>query len=89
MSSRAPAPLRTRSCPNRRLQRYVAARLARRGEGDVYVFLFVGESNWSPISGGTYAHLDVVKIEPMDTNMVTIDADAMARDISQAGRVAL
>ena len=53
------------------------------------MFLFVGESNWSPISGGTYAHLDVVKIEPMDTNMVTIDADAMARDISQAGRVAL
>ena len=40
-------------------------------------------------SRGTYAHLDVVEIEPMETNMVTIDADAMARNIGQAGRVAL
>ena len=30
--------------PEPPMQRYVAARLARPGEGDVYVFLFVGES---------------------------------------------
>ena len=69
-------------------QRYVAARLARPGQGDVYVFLYVAE-NTSLSSSGTYAHLDVVEIEAMETNMVTIDADAMARDISEAGRVAL
>ncbi len=67
-------------------QRYVAARLARPGQGDVYLFLFVAESTWDD---RTYAHLDVVEIEPMETNMVTIDADAMARGIDQAGRVAL
>ena len=67
-------------------QRYVAAKLGRPGEGDVYVFLYVAESTYDD---ETYAHLDVVEIEPMETNMVTIDADAMARDIGQAGRVAL
>ncbi len=70
-------------------QRYVAARLARPGEGDVYLFLYVAEHTLMITSRGTYAHLDVVEIESMETNMVTIDADAMARDIGQAGRVAL
>ena len=64
----------------------MAARLARPGQGDVYLFLFVAKSTYDD---RTYAHLDVVEIEPMETNMVTIDADAMARDIGQAGRVAL
>ena len=67
-------------------QRYVAARLARPGQGDVYLFVYVAESTYDD---RTYAHLDVVEIEPMETNMVTIDADAMARDINQTGRVAL
>jgi len=70
-------------------QRYVAARLNRPGEGDAYVFLYVAEHTSMASLRGTYAHLDVVEIEAMDTNMVTIDADAMARDIDQAGRVAL
>ena len=67
----------------------MAARLARPGEGDVYVFLYVAEHTLMNALKGTYAHLDVVEIEPMKTNMITIDADAMARDIGQAGRVAL
>ena len=75
--------------PEPQNQRYVAARLARPGEGDVYVFLYVAEHTFVSSMEGTYAHLDVVEIEAMETNMVTIDADAMARDISEAGRVAL
>jgi outer membrane protein OmpA-like peptidoglycan-associated protein len=68
------------------VQRYVAARLARR-EGDVYVFVYVAETTTS--IRGTVAHLDVVEVKPMDTGLVTVNAAAMARDISQSGHVAL
>ncbi|OFW05963.1 MAG: hypothetical protein A3I61_06720 [Acidobacteria bacterium RIFCSPLOWO2_02_FULL_68_18] len=69
-----------------RIQRYVAARLARR-EGDVYVFVYVAETTTSIT--GTVAHLDVVELKPMDTGLVTVNAAAMAEDISQSGHVAL
>jgi OmpA-OmpF porin, OOP family len=38
---------------------------------------------------GTYVHLDVVELEPMDTGMVTVDAEAMGNDIDTAGHVAI
>jgi len=69
-------------------QRYLAARLSR-PEGDVYAFLHVSDHVFMNSMSGAYAMLDIVEMAPMQTNMVRIDAEAMAEDISATGRVAL
>jgi outer membrane protein OmpA-like peptidoglycan-associated protein len=59
--------------------RYIAAKLAR-PEGDVYVALNVMEE---------VTHLNVVEVKPMEAGLVTVDAAAMAGDISRTGHVAV
>ena len=59
--------------------RYIAAKLVR-PEGDVYVALNVMEE---------VTHLNVVEAKPMQTGLVTVDAAAMAGDISRTGHVAI
>ncbi len=71
-------------------QRYLAAKLSR-DEGDVYVSLYVTPSG---AGGGPTQHriltqLHVVEVEPMQENMVTVDADAMARGLGEEGSIAL
>ena len=56
------------------VQRYVAARLPR-PEGDAYVFVYVAETNTS--IKGTFVHLDVVEIRPMETGMMAAGAAAL------------
>jgi len=68
------------------VQRYVAAKLAR-SEGDVYVFVFVVETDTSMT--GTFVHVDVVEGKAMGTGLVTANAAALAEGISQSGHVAL
>ena len=71
-------------------QRYLASKL-KRPEGDVYVSLYVVRNTNTP--GPThkllYTKLDVIETQPMEAAMVTIDANAMADEISKTGRVAL
>lgn len=71
-------------------QRYLAAKLSR-DEGDVYVSLYVTSSGAG--GGPTYkrvlTQLHVIEVKPMQENMVTVDADAMAKGIGEEGRIAL
>lgn len=65
-------------------QRYLSAKLSR-PEGDVYVALNIslGRSKCSTIQ------LDVIEVKPMDTELIVINMDAMAREIDRIGRVAI
>lgn len=71
-------------------QRYLAAKLARE-EGDVYVSLYVTPSGTGggPDYKRILTQLHVIEVEPMQENMVTVDADAMAKGIGEEGRIAL
>ena len=72
-------------------QRYLAAKRSA-PEGDTYVSVYVATN------GARYFHetqdypvilLDVIDAVPIETGMVTINAAAMAKDISSTGHVAL
>ena len=71
-------------------QRYLAAKLSRE-EGDVYVSLYVTPSGAG--GGKTYqrtlTQLQVIDVEPMQENMVTVDSEAMNKGLGEEGRVAL
>jgi outer membrane protein OmpA-like peptidoglycan-associated protein len=72
-------------------QRYLAAKRSR-PEGDVYVSVYVATNTWN-YHKETHDHpmilLDVIDAVPIETGMVTVDAAAMAKDISSTGHVAL
>jgi OmpA-OmpF porin, OOP family len=72
-------------------QRYLAMKRAR-PEGDVYVSVYVATNRFTGHKE-TQDHpvilLDVIDAVPIETGMVTIDAAAMAKDISASGHVAL
>jgi flagellar motor protein MotB len=65
--------------------RYLAAKLTR-PEGDVYVALCVaiGRGAW-----GNNVQLDIIEIKPMETGLVTVNAEALATDIAKTGHVAV
>jgi len=71
-------------------QRYLAAKLPR-DEGDVYVSLYVTPSGagGGPERGRVLTLLHVIEMEPMQENMVTVDADAMAKGIGEEGKITL
>ena len=71
-------------------QRYLAAKLPR-DEGDVYVSLYVTPSGAAggPTHRRVLAQLHVIEVKPMQENMVTVDADAMAKGIGEKGKIAL
>jgi outer membrane protein OmpA-like peptidoglycan-associated protein len=72
-------------------QRYLAMKRAS-PEGDVYVSVYVATNRFT-VHKETQDHpvilLDVIEAVPLETGMVTVDAAAMAKDISATGRVAL
>ena len=72
-------------------QRYLAMKRAR-PEGDVYVSVYVATNRFT-VHKETQDHpvilLDVIDAVPIETGMVTVDAAAMAKDISATGHVAL
>lgn len=76
---------------NYRDQRYLAARLARPEDGDVYAMLYIAKNT---TSGGrnkdrVFGQLDVIELTPMDTGLVTVDAETMAKGLEDEGRIAL
>lgn len=67
-------------------QRYLAAQLTR-VEGDVYVSLYLNQNTAAGQPSRT--QLDVVELKPMQTQMVTVDADAMAKGLGAEGHIAI
>jgi len=63
--------------------RYLAAKLAR-ASGDVYVSLVVEKDKYE---GGTW--LTIVEVKPMEAGLVTVNANALADDITKSGHVAV
>lgn len=66
-------------------QRYLSAKLSR-PEGDVYVSLYAPLS-W--LWKCTAVQLDVIEVKPMEVGLVTVDAEALAKDIARTGHVAV
>ncbi len=66
-----------------RYQRYLSAKLSS-PEADVYVSLYVS-------SGWLYpaVQLDIIEVKPMETGLVTVNADALAENIAKTGHVAV
>ena len=72
-------------------QRYLLAKRSR-PEGDVYVSVYVAinrATHHKETQDPPVILLDVIDAVPIETGMVTIDAAAMAKDISSTGHVAL
>jgi OOP family OmpA-OmpF porin len=71
-------------------QRYYAGKLSR-PEGNVYAAVYVvrNQSEGGPTHDRIYTQLDVVETRAMKQDMVTVNADAMARSIADTGRIAL
>ena len=69
-------------------QRYMAVKLTR-AEGDLYAFLHIAEHTFMNTLAATYVQLDIVQMKAMDTGMVVIDADALAKDINETGHIAI
>ncbi len=73
-------------------QRYLAAKLAR-PEGDVYVSIFVARENFATWKDLTWNRalvlVDIVEMAPMEAGKVAVDADALGRDLTTAGRAAV
>ncbi len=69
-------------------QRYWAGKLTRE-EGDVYVALYVEEHNFLNSLAGPYVLMDVVDLAPIESNMVTVKADALDREIQSLGHASV
>jgi OmpA-OmpF porin, OOP family len=72
-------------------QRYLAAKRSR-PEGDVYVSVYVAINQLAvhrETANRPIILLDVIESVPIETGMVTVDAAAMAKDISSTGSVTL
>lgn len=65
--------------------RYMAAKLTR-AEGDVYVALCVAGFGWYNYP---LVQLDVIETKPMETGLVTVNAEALAKDIEQTGHASI
>jgi outer membrane protein OmpA-like peptidoglycan-associated protein len=68
-------------------QRYFSGKL-KRDAGDVYVSLYI---NHNKTSGTKHANiqLDIIEIAPMQAGLVTVDAEAMAKEILKEGHIAI
>jgi len=66
-----------------RYQRYLSAKLSS-PEADVYVSLYVSGGWLYPA-----VQLDIIEVKPMETGLVTVNADALAENIARTGHVAV
>jgi hypothetical protein len=71
---------------NEPTQRYLSAKLVS-PDGDIYVSLFVTKDCWHEEC--PLVQLDVIEIKPMETGMITVNADLLAKDIARTGHVAV
>lgn len=64
---------------------YMAAKLTR-AEGDVYVALCVAGPGWHNYP---LVQLDIIEIKPMETGLVEVNAEALAKEIEQTGHASI
>jgi outer membrane protein OmpA-like peptidoglycan-associated protein len=71
-------------------QRFLAAKLIRE-QGDVYVSLYVAMHNDGSQQNNNRVRvqLDIIELKPMETNMVVVDAEAMAKGLNAEGHIAI
>lgn len=74
---------------------YLAAKLTRPDQGDVYASVYAFESSW-PAAGvfkipekTTIVRFDLCEVKPMQQRMVTVSATEMASQLDTAGKIAL
>ncbi|MEA2005910.1 MAG: DUF4892 domain-containing protein [Acidobacteriota bacterium] len=68
--------------------RYLSAKRSS-PEGDVYVALCVSLSSFKTRTLPPVIQLDIIEVNPMETGLVTVNADALAKDITRTGHVAV
>ena len=69
--------------------RYLAAKLSRKVM-DIYISIYIVEHTlMNDFMNHPMVQLDIIEMEPMEEELVTVDANAMADDIARAGHVAL
>ena len=66
--------------------RYLVAK-SPRGTGDVYLSLHVG--TWSDVNRGPFVVLIIAELKPMEGGLVTVNAAALASDITATGHSAV
>jgi hypothetical protein len=71
---------------NEPTQRYLSAKLVR-SDGDIYVSLFITKDSWHQEC--PLVQLDIIKIKPMETGMITVNADLLANNIAKTGHIAV
>lgn len=69
-------------------EHYLAARRVR-PEGDIYVALYVAHHTLLNSLNYPYVQLDIIELGPMEEKLVTVDADALAKDIETHGHVSV
>ena len=71
-------------------QRYLAGKL-QRDTGDIYVSLYLikNTGGGGPDRNHIYTQLDVIEVKPIEQGMVTVDADAMAKEIFKTGSISI
>lgn len=65
-------------------QRYLAAEL-KRDKGNIYTAIYVNSGPGKKV----YTQVDIIEVAPMEEGMVTIDADAMEKEIVSKGSVSI
>jgi outer membrane protein OmpA-like peptidoglycan-associated protein len=71
-------------------QRFLAAKLSR-PEGTAYVSLYIVKAYniGGPKKDNVYVQLDIVEAAPMETDKVTVDADAIGKGLDAEGHIAI
>jgi OmpA-OmpF porin, OOP family len=81
--------------PDRSKSHYLAAKLSRSGEGDVYASVFAIDGSFAAATAfkipekTTLVRLDVCETKALEQKMVTVSATQMEKSISENGKVAL
>lgn len=72
-------------------QRYLAARLQRPDEGDIYAAIYTvkAHSVGGERKDRVYTQVDVIESKPRQTGVVVVEAEEMAERIATEGRIAL
>lgn len=65
-------------------QRHLSAKLSR-SEGDVYVSLQIANNP----DGAPVAQLDIIEMKPMESGLVTVNAESLAGDIGRTGHASV
>jgi len=70
-------------------QRFLSAKKTDPEKGDTYVSLWVGKHGTIVFKNRTLAEVDVIEVEPLDTDQIVVKAEKMSEEIGKSGHVSL